>query len=159
MPPLQVRQASLLSQLFDLWFPATADGPAASELDVIPFVLDRLASPWGAGLDRYLGEPFEPETAGFVRQGRESPAQVIADGLGIVETFLAEHGVPAVSDLDQPLRQRLVEGLRAGALGHGSAEFFWTARQLLLEGLFGLPGSGPPRPGALWLSSSSKREG
>lgn len=58
--PLTQLQRRILSQLAELIFPKTDDGPGASDLGVVTYLENRLDSAWGRGRDLYDHAPFDP---------------------------------------------------------------------------------------------------
>jgi hypothetical protein len=152
---LTAEEASFLEAAVARLIPSAGNGPGAIEAGVPHFLDKQLGGPWGAGMNLFLGGPFDPDAAPqFGYQLPYTPAQLFRRAIGAINRSLAAKG-QSLAQLSAEAQDAFIrDQLEGGGLGDldgvPAKIFFAHLMDMTVQGYFCDPVYGGNKDMVAW---------
>jgi gluconate 2-dehydrogenase gamma chain len=151
---LNVEEATFVEALVDHMVPADNLSPSGTDIGINIFIDRALAGAWGQGDRLYMQGPWK---RGAPSQGYQlplTPAQLCREGIAATNAYCRKQYQKSFDQLDEGQRQAVLVGLSTNKITFASGlpvrDFWSTAYQMVIQGMFSDPIHGGNRNKAGW---------
>jgi gluconate 2-dehydrogenase gamma chain len=150
---LTAPEAAFIEAFVDVIVPPDELTPSGTDLGLATFIDRQLAGAWGKGDRLYRQGPWKEGSPGQGYQLPLTPAEFFRAGIDAVNRHCKEANGKEFDRLAAAERQKVLEGLDKGTITLdkiSAKQFFDTAYQATMEGMFADPIYGGNRNKAAW---------
>jgi gluconate 2-dehydrogenase gamma chain len=151
---LNVEEAAFVEALVDHMVPADELSPSGTDIGINTFIDRALAGAWGQGDRLYMQGPWKQGAPSQGYQLPLTPAQLCREGIAATNRYCRKQHQKAFDQLDENQRQAVLVGLQTNKItfdnGLPVRDFWSTAYQMVIQGMFSDPIHGGNRNKAGW---------